>query len=145
MVNQLTEGEHNAQLARLQEEYDAQPKIFKTRVKAWMLRLQGYQPAEIATACRIELPTVYKYLRWARDNLPSAIDGAEDFIRVSYDRLEIQYRQLERGRAEGNELAHRVSVSIIDQQAKLLGIYTMKLDLTAKVNYAIEGVDMGQV
>lgn len=126
------------------EELEA-PERLKARIHAWALRLQGYSVADIAEDLGVTNQTAYNHLEWAQKNLPSAHRSAEDFIRTSIDRLEVQYRQLSIGRELGSEMAHRVSAALVDQQAKMLGVYTMKLDVKAEVKYVIDGVDMDQV
>jgi hypothetical protein len=44
-------------------------------------------------------------------------------MRLSIERLEEQYLQLEEGRKAEDAQAHRVSLAIIDQEAKLLGVH----------------------
>lgn len=132
-------------LAELDKEMAEQPARFKLCVEAYKKRLQGYQVVDIADALQISVPTAYRYIEWAQANLPVAHRNIDEFIRTSVDRLEIQYSQLDQGRILADPIAHRVSAALLDQQAKLLGAYTVKIEHSGKVEYLVDGVDMEQL
>lgn len=114
----------------------------KKSAHAWSLRLKGYNLTHIGEEMGVSFPTAQKYVEWAMENIPSVIESAEDFKRVALDRIEAWVAALEPQRAEGDVMAYRVSQSLLDQQAKILGVYTQRLDVSAHLTYSVEGVDM---
>lgn len=95
----------------------------KERAKAWHLRLEGHSLSEIARMLGVSAMTVHRDVKWCQENLPGAYEGAAQLREMSLQRLDRQYRQLEPLRESGDVPAHRVSVQIMDTQAKLTGAY----------------------
>lgn len=114
------------------------------RVESWKMRIQGWPPYEIAEHFKVSVQTTYADLRWAQENLSSAIDSAEELRRLSLERLDKQYQQLATLRARAEEIGdgpHRTSVYIMDMQAKLLGAYApSKVDGSVVVKYVLENI-----
>lgn len=136
---------HTEVLRRIEGEIAATHKpLTKRRLTCWKLRVQGYTPLEIADLIGVHFTTVYNDIKWCQENVPSAIEGGKELLRVSLERLEVQYRQLAQMRENGDTDAQRLSISIIEAQSKLMGLYTARLELR-QVNYTIEGVDMGNL
>jgi hypothetical protein len=121
------------------------PADYHKRVDAWKLRIQGYRPPDVAAAMGVSEVTVHAWFNWMRENYPLPIASLEDFMRLSISRLEEQYKQLEQGRKNQDPQAQRVSLAIIDQEAKLLGAHTTNVNVEGRVTYQIEGIDMDQL
>lgn len=134
-----------AVLAELDAEMANRPERVRKCIEAYKKRLQGYSLWDIAEGMSLSMSTVSRYLEWANENLPVAYCNIDEFIRTSVERLEIQYSQLNKDRMLGDLVAHRVSAAILDQQAKLLGAYTVKIEHSGQVEYVIEGVDMDKL
>lgn len=131
-----------AQLAIEEQEF---PEQTKRRIEAWRLRIQGYSAGEVAKKQKVSLAMIYKDWEWGKTHLPVAMANAEDFKHVSLERLEQQYRQLSAARNRADDSAHRVSLAILETQAKILGVLSNKVDVSGNLKYEIVGVDLDQV
>ena len=133
MINELEEAKQNY------------PPEERQRWDAFAMRLQGFSVQDIAMQYDKSVPLIYLYLDWCAKQLPKLKDYIQEFTVVSMQRLEVQYRQLGIARAKGDLLAHKVSLDIIDQQAKLAGAHKVSIEVDNRVTYVLEGVDMDKL
>lgn len=117
----------------------------KKRWEAYSLRIQGFSVNQIAQQYGVSTQLVYAYWDWCSRQLPEVKEYLDDFVNISVQRLEAQYRQLAIARAKGDIIAHKVSADLIDQQGKLLGAHKMHIDVDTKVTYKLEGVNMDEL
>lgn len=113
---------------------------YARRIGVWHLRLQGFVIFEIAKQLGLSTSVVHDDLNWCRQNLAVARDGIEELADLSLERLEMQYRQLAPLREMRNEAGHRLSLNIIDLQAKLMGLYKTRIEVSIP-NFTVNGVD----
>jgi len=114
----------------------------KIRWEAWSLRIQGWSADMIAEKFGRSRQLIYSYWDWCKSQLPYVKDQMEEFQQVSLARLEAQYRQLAILRARGDLLAQKVSMDIIAQQAKILGVDKMNETPETRVTYIFPGLNM---
>lgn len=117
----------------------------KIRWDAWQLKIQGYSIDLIAQQLGKSTQTIYLYFEWCMRQLPHVKEQLEEFTRVTVLRLEAQYRQLAIARFKGDIMAHKVSLDILDQQGKLLGVHKMSVEIDNRVTYELVGVDMDKL
>lgn len=127
--------------AALQE---ADDPTLQRRILVWKKRLEGWSGHETAEQLGVSYVTVYADLKWCYANLPCSYGGADEVLRVSLERLEQMIRVMAPRRSEGDADAVRLTDQLIDRQAKLMGLYTARLELR-QVNYTIESVDLDQL
>lgn len=132
-------------LERLEAEKAEAPDRLARRIEAYRLKVQGYSYQDIADKIDVSYPTAVSDVQWAIRNLPTAIETTEDFTKVTIDRIEQQLAQLSGSRAAAEDAAHRTSATLMDLQARLLGVMTSKTEVSAHVNYVVEGVDMDKL
>lgn len=125
--------------------------LLKRRIEVWKLRIKGYTLLDIAERLGVSYGTAQGDYRWALENIPPAFASREEFMRLSLQRLEWQVKMLgqtlERLQAEGEDdiATHRTILAVQDMQAKLLGAYTVNVDVSTRVNHIYEGVDVDKV
>lgn len=127
------------QLEKVKKQYSHDEK---QRWDMFAMRLQGFSVQDIAIEYERSVALIYAYLEWCTKQLPKLKDYMQEFTTISMQRLEAQYRQLAIARAKGDILAHKVSLDIIDQQAKLAGAHKVSIEVDNRVTYVLEGVDM---
>ena len=132
-------------IQELEKVKDASKGMEKIRWDVYSKRIQGWSVADLAVdyACSPQL--IYAYLDWCHEQLPSLKDYLKEFTTLSLQRLDMQYRQLAIARAKGDLLAHKVSLDIVDQQAKLVGAHKISVQVDNRVTYVLEGVDMDEL
>jgi len=121
---------------------DKSPDSEKIRWEAWSLKVQGYSADAIAEKFGRSRQLIYSYWEWCKKQLPYVKDQMEEFQQVGIARLEAQYRQLAIARARGDLFAHKVSLEIIEQQAKVLGVDKMNETPETRVTYIFPGLNM---
>lgn len=114
----------------------------KIRWDCWALKIQGYTVDAVARQYDVSTQLIYMYWAWCAKQLPELQQQMEEFTRVTVLRLETQYRQLAIARYKGDLMAHKVSLDLLDQQGKLLGVHKMQVQVDNRVTYVLEGVDM---
>lgn len=127
--------------------------LMRRRVKAWSLRIKGYDYATIAEKNGCSFGTAYLDVRWCLDNLPAAYDTIEDFRTISMARLDQMIQQLAPRGEELNEAdgetdldRARLRAQLIKQQGELLGIqHQVKVQADTTVRYEVAGIDPGQL
>jgi hypothetical protein len=113
------------------------------RYEAWRMRVQGYSAPAIAAQLGVSVVMAYKYLEWVKTEHPEIV--VQDFLQITLERIETQYLQLEPARLRNDVMAHRVSKELMDMEAKLLGMYTVKVEHSQKITFSVDGVDMDKV
>lgn len=131
-----------AQLEKVKE--DARPD-HKKRWEAWSLKIQGFSAQEIAARMEVSWQLIYTYWDWCGRQVPELKQIMQEFSELTISRLEAQYRQLAIARSRGDILAHKVSLDILDQEAKILGVHKVNVQVDSKVTYVLEGVDMDKL
>jgi hypothetical protein len=129
-------------IKKLEDVRKAADPEYKARWECYSKRLQGWSVAQLAEEQYCSPQLIYLYLQWCMEQLPALKDFMEEFTTLSLSRLDMQYRQLAIARAKGDVIAHKVSLDIIDQQAKLVGAHKMSVQVDNRVTYVLEGVDM---
>ncbi len=132
-------------IGRLEKIREKASEDYKKRWEAYSLRVQGFSVNQIAQQFGVSTQLIYVYWDWCSKQLPEVKEYLDDFVNISVQRLEAQYRQLAIARAKGDIIAHKVSADLIDQQGKLLGAHKMHVEVDTRVTYRLEGVNMDEL
>lgn len=114
----------------------------KLRLQCFLLRVQGYTAAAIAQKLGVGRVTVHDAVKWCYENVDLAQEMRENGLILSLARLEEMYLILSERRENADPVGIRLSMDIIELEAKILGLFRNIEINTPMVSYFIEGVDM---